>query len=890
MLVKSLKNNDALHTVLLGGNPGFTVELAQSISRITSKSPLRLRYMPKGVAILLERWIKLQLTERTGGIILQDISVTVIDRRFLGTTQNHGNNSQDEIDILDIHRSHTGDVIDFRNIDHGVKDIFMIEEHSAKIGEPSLATAVGIGKELGVKPDTVIDKNVKTQHSIEWGAIRASDTELPENNFLSERSWYEEGSDVLNRCSEEQEPYLENILHLEDESSLPHDDSIKGSTGAPVEYGLSSIGIALNNQEKETKRNRSNLPSSVAASAHVSEHAPKQEGDKIVRSTVSACATSDKPYKRNSPVFFREDVEEKDNKGLRYGDNVEAEGWIGVGDGAVSGVGGRVEGWRGTGDRSKEHFLTSKVHNYFNKAIRSSSTERKYIHRKEVESPSPRHPADSGNFNFNISRNSRGGYSRDKGTTGAIGSPVNRLGQTPQSVTPQSVLHSSDKGQGQGRGVEQKRGQGRGRRHGHGQGQGEYKKLSSPIFLIRSIHSHSESTIRYPLHRNQHIDDAHDSSDHGSSPNYRHTEEDKMMSSASRKNKKNSKNSSTKKSKKRNQDLIIPPSSLSETHHTALEHAMSCFSESVKEVTESLGSVCAQLRDVTSSLSESLSELNKSHIRSPLSSALPTHNTHNSPSIIPGLGPVLIPIPIAVAGFGNKLAGVLDFDAKKSNNLIPLGETFGRSRGSLMHRDNEVKNEFKRDESNRNDTSHRGYYEGVPDVGTVKRSTLQKVHALLEERESTDRGSNTSSTLINSGNPQKTLSRTKSSRSSTFTTTERDREKGKDGNEDDMKNDLSIDNESEIEIIRDSIRNTESVASHNQNQNRVHSPLRDSSTSEDTSFNYSKFSRPKLGPKSKDPSQNSDFMLGGGHITQADMVAFIKERLHRKLHAVLRPL
>ena len=353
-------------------------------------------------------------------------------------------------------------------------------------------------------------------------------------------------------------------------------------------------------------------------------------------------------------------------------------------------------------------------------------------------------------------------------------------------------------------------------------------------------------------------------------------------------------NSNTKKSKKRNHDLIIPTPSLSVIHHTALEHAMSCFSDSVKEVTESLGTVCAQLRDVTSSLSESLSELNKSHIRSPLSSALPTHNTHNSPSIIPGLGPVLIPIPMAVAGLGNKLAGVLDFDAKKSNNLIPLGETFGRSRGSLMHRDdeikNEVENEFKRDEGNRNDVSHRGYYEGVPNVGTVKRSTLQKVHALLEERESTDRGSNTSSILTSSANLQKTLSRTKSSGSSTFTTTERDREKEKDGNEDDMKNDLSIDNESEIEIIRDSIRNTESVASKNQNSNRVHSPLRDSSTSEDTSFNYSKFSRPKLGPKNKNPSQNSDLMPGGDHITQADMVAFIKERLHRKLHAVLRPL
>ena len=860
MLVRSLRNNDALHTVLLGGNPGFTVEMAQNASQITSKAPLRLRYMPKGVAILLERWIKLQLSERTGGYILQDISITVTDRRSLGLTQNHENAPQQEMDIMDIHRSHTNDIIDIQNIDHDVKNIFMNEECSLKVIEKNVPQVVGSEMDVRVGTNTVIDKNSNTQQSAEWGTICASETEIPEDNFLSERSWYEEGSDVLNRCSEEQEPYLDNILQWEDESP---------KVTSPFE---SAHNIP------EIKKSQVN----TLVRANVS----KQEVDQNPGSTVSVIPEAQEPYKRISPVYVREEVQE----GAGHGLGGMTGGWVG---GRVEGgVESRVES--GVGGRTNGRFLTSEAPSQSDKASHSSTEKKR--NRTGDESPSPRHLADS--FNFNLRKGSRGGYSKDKG--GYTSSPVNAAGQTPQSITPQSAHYSSDRGQKQGQGVEQGQGQGVEQRRGQGrrrrQSQGQEKKQQSPIFLIRSIHSHSESAVRYPSPR--HIDDVHDSSDRGSSPNCRHTEE-RMTSSISSKNKKTLKNSNPKKSKKRiqndgfNKELLDPPNFL-KSHHEALEHAMSSFSDSVKEVTQSLGSVCAQLRDVTSSLSESLTELNKSHTKSPQSTAPPTHTSPTA--LIPGLSPSSllfpIPIPIAVGGFGNKFADKLDFEAKKSNCLIPLGETFGRTRGSLMHReknvskDNEGKNDM--DEYKRNDISgssglHRGYYDGIPSVGTVKRSTLQKVHALLGE--STDRGSIPSSTMTSSGvsRSQKSGPRTRIKETTTGSTltTERD-DNNNNNNNNTIKNDAIIDGESEIEI-----RKTESVAS----QNRINSPLRDSSTSEDTSFNYSKFSRPNLGPQSRSPPPYTDILSGGGdHISQADMIAFIKERLHRKLHAVLRPL
>ena len=863
MLVKSLRNNDALHTVLLGGNPGFTVEMAQNASQITSKAPLRLRYMPKGVAILLERWIKLQLSERTGGYVLQDISITVTDRRSLGLSQNHGNAPHQETDIMDIHRSHTNDVIDMQNIDRDVKNILISEECSLK-GKEGYVPQV-IGSELDVKVDgnTVIDKNANTQQSAEWGTICASETEIPEGNFSSERSWHEEGSDVPNRCSEEQEPHLDNVLQWEDESP---------KITSPYESVHNIPGIKKSQVDAIGRANMSKL-----------------EVGQNLGSTVSAIPITQKPFKRISPVFVREEVQEGAGHGL--GGRVEG----GVRGRTECGVGGRTEVvlGGGVGGRTNGRFLTSRAPSHSSKASHSSA-EKKRNRTGEDESPSPRHLADS--FNFNLRKGSRSGYSKDKG--GYTSSPVNTAGQTPQSITPQSTHYSSDRGQklvqGQGQEAEQRGGQEQGRRQG--QGKGPDKKHHSPIFLIRSIHSHSESAVRYPSPR--HIDDVHDSSDRGSSPICRHTEE-RMTSSISRKNKKILKNSNPKKSRKRiqndgfNKELQGPPNFL-KSHHEALEHAMSSFSDSVKEVTQSLGSVCAQLRDVTSSLSESLTELNKSHTKSPQSTAPPTHTSPTA--LIPGLSPSSllfpIPIPIAVTGFGNKFAGKLDFEAKKSNNLIPLGETFGRARGSLMHRekkfveDNEGKNdmdEYKRDDICGSSGLHRGYYDRIPS-GTVKRSTLQKVHALLGE--STDRGSNPSSTMTSSGvsQSQKSGARTRIKESTAGSTlTEKDNNNNNYDNYDKnaMKNDTVIDVESEMEI-----RNTESVAS----PNRINSPLRDSSTSEDTSFNYSKFSRPNLEPRNRSPPPYTDILSGGDHITQADMIAFIKERLHRKLHAVLRPL
>ena len=64
MLFKSLKDNDALLAVLLGGNPGFFPEAAPATPNTVPESASRLSLLPKGVSMLLKRWTKLQHVER----------------------------------------------------------------------------------------------------------------------------------------------------------------------------------------------------------------------------------------------------------------------------------------------------------------------------------------------------------------------------------------------------------------------------------------------------------------------------------------------------------------------------------------------------------------------------------------------------------------------------------------------------------------------------------------------------------------------------------------------------------------------------------------------------------------------------------------------------------
>ena len=76
LLVRSLRDNSALHALLLGGNPGFSVEAAQFAGNVTRKAPLRLSLMPKGVSMLLRRWMQLQSSEMTGSIASANTSLS----------------------------------------------------------------------------------------------------------------------------------------------------------------------------------------------------------------------------------------------------------------------------------------------------------------------------------------------------------------------------------------------------------------------------------------------------------------------------------------------------------------------------------------------------------------------------------------------------------------------------------------------------------------------------------------------------------------------------------------------------------------------------------------------------------------------------------------------
>ena len=76
LLVRSLRDNNALHALLLGGNPGFSMEAAQCAGAVTRKAPLRLSLMPKGVSMLLKRWMQLQSSEMTGGVTSANTSLS----------------------------------------------------------------------------------------------------------------------------------------------------------------------------------------------------------------------------------------------------------------------------------------------------------------------------------------------------------------------------------------------------------------------------------------------------------------------------------------------------------------------------------------------------------------------------------------------------------------------------------------------------------------------------------------------------------------------------------------------------------------------------------------------------------------------------------------------
>jgi hypothetical protein len=62
-LVQSLGANRTVHALLLGGNPGFGADEAGRLSTVTADVALRLELMPRDVAALLQRWMRLQLAE-----------------------------------------------------------------------------------------------------------------------------------------------------------------------------------------------------------------------------------------------------------------------------------------------------------------------------------------------------------------------------------------------------------------------------------------------------------------------------------------------------------------------------------------------------------------------------------------------------------------------------------------------------------------------------------------------------------------------------------------------------------------------------------------------------------------------------------------------------------
>lgn len=149
MLVRSIRENNALHAVLLGGNPGFSPEAAQCVNQTTSRAPLRLNLMPKGVSMLLRRWMQLQATEMTGGSTSANTSISGLPIRSSRELQRDFRQSVP--DLLNVSESRNTDLsswdADSSKLSHQMADQWVRSSEREREREGSYGHSNGIADE-----------------------------------------------------------------------------------------------------------------------------------------------------------------------------------------------------------------------------------------------------------------------------------------------------------------------------------------------------------------------------------------------------------------------------------------------------------------------------------------------------------------------------------------------------------------------------------------------------------------------------------------------------------------------------------------------------------------------------------------------------------------------
>lgn len=613
LLVRSIRDNNALHALLLGGNPGFTPEAAQCVNQTTSRAPLRLNLMPKGVSMLLRRWMQLQVTEMTGGSASANTSVS-------------GPPNPNRLS-REVHRELRQSGPDFLNdSDSRHNDLSNWDADSSKISR---------------------------QMADQW--VRNSDSSYP--NGIAEESRGVRSSGDLAYRPEDQDPLFGKVQ--------PAREAWRGS--APKDSAVNSFKIYLNPQSQTPLS--AFLPMSAAPSTPYGatsdddispRYAPSDDFQPYITSAFVDSRAADAA--QNTPNSYYKMKSSAQGANVDRNRSRSPSTGTGTGNGKPKSSPVHVQipsTWasssaKGTLDQQLRQLVSSshgRVGREIVQRTRSRSTQRSsspsYMARRQANA---------------CTRLSQGIASVERVV------PSIRARKSPQRRDARN---------------------------------GDYYQESSERDADSGRRSSSAMRERSPSYRSvsSSASSVQKQSRQSSSP-YCESPASKISGDFGIKKKKMSKKSS--REKRAGNDISREQERQSDLHQQALDGVILRFADSVKEINRSLGTVSNQLRDVSCSLSASVEReraSSSSESGSPALKAVNTSPGHSanssarpkavvSPKTEP-ISPVRKPSPLkspvsphaTISKKEEKEGGSPD----ELHSRDSLAQTFGRTRGSLMH-------------------------------------------------------------------------------------------------------------------------------------------------------------------------------------------------------------
>ena len=585
MIHKDFKSNDALLAVLLGGNPGFPSESTFTSQSSTPGSISRLSLLPTGVSMLLKRWTKLQHVERAGtgrsaADILHDLSLSALSSRpHMRSSMFSADTSQHSRDYHStggsVNRSHS---VNTQSLANGS----IRTEYSNQI-EDAVPTHTKRGDDGDFDSDAVV-----------W-SVRASNADSENLTFDIDKSWCEEGSSgILDMGSEDPEIPTTGPGSMSGLGLGPGLGKVEGESAyRDGHWTLTDRVTDLSRKPLSTTPPRCKLlltdflPDTTETTEEPRQpyyrgyvaHAPYLPGvlstDYSDHVSVSASAASTKAW----PIPFGWDPSFTPQVAVP-----QSTKWR-KGKGK----------WHSTSIPTETVHVGGKDDSVFLDSQGSSVDISEHKHNgdgvKVSRSSSYRSPYDS-----NVRR--QGGASvrlskgealkgREKGSSRTV--HIARKGTMGKYQTARSISHAAKE------------------KVKHAD------PRSSGIFLVRAIHTHSGSSPVKLRTQNNEVE--------VKGENERLKALTRQSNPSQKGSSKQPRKGNGKMIRRRKDSKAVPatnvvyPSGMFAVQQVALDQIMGHFSESVMEISESLGTVSAQLRGVTATISESMSILEQSRSR-----------------------------------------------------------------------------------------------------------------------------------------------------------------------------------------------------------------------------------------------------------------------------------